>query len=98
MDTREKGKLQTRAFREGNLLNVYAINVCPKEEISGAVSYENYEFGVDEGMIDGEVTYTQWRDDTPVEGENAVATKVNDKKFSVNLPARSITHFRFQLK
>ena len=49
-------------------------------------------------MIDGEVTYTQWRDDTPVEGENAVAVKVNDRKFSVNLPVRSITHFQFQLK
>ena len=68
-----KGKLQTRAFREGNLLNVYAINMCPKEEVADAVGYENYEFGLDKGMIDGEVTYTQWRDDTPVEGENAVA-------------------------
>ena len=93
-----KGKLQTRAFREGNLLNVYAINMCPKEEVADAVGYENYEFGLDKGMIDGEVTYTQWRDDTPVEGENAVAVKVNDRKFSVNLPVRSITHFQFQLK
>lgn len=93
-----KGKLQTRAFREGNLLNVYAINMCPKEEVADAVGYENYEFGLDKGMIDGEVTYTQWRDDTPVEGENAVAFKVNDRKFSVNLPVRSITHFQFQLK
>ena len=72
--------------------------MCPKEEVADAVGYENYEFGLDKGMIDGEVTYTQWRDDTPVEGENAVAVKVNDRKFSVNLPVRSITHFQFQLK
>lgn len=98
VDTFQKGKLQTRAFRKGNLLHVYAINMCSKEELLEAVTYENYEFGLDEGIIEGDVAYTQWRDDTPVEGEDAIATKLNDKKFAVTLPARSITCFRFQLK
>ncbi|WP_291592296.1 DUF4971 domain-containing protein [Bacteroides sp.] len=98
VDIFQKGKLQTRAFREGNQLNVYAINMCPENDLSEAVNYENYEFGLDEGTIDGEVTYTQWRDNTPVEGEDAVANKVSDKTFSVNLPRRSITHIQFQLK
>ena len=97
-DTFKKGRLQTRAFRKGDLLNVFAINTCPKDEISGAVSYENYEFILDEDNITGDVICTQWRDGTPIEGEKSVAVKIGDKKFSVDLPVRSITYLQFEIQ
>lgn len=94
----EKYKLQTRAFRKGDEMIVYAINMCPKEQVATATTFEGYEFGLNEGTIIDEVTYTQWTDDTPVEGTEGIAAKVNEKKFAVNLPPRSITYFRFAIK
>lgn len=96
--TLEKYKLQTRAFRKGDEMIVYAINMSSKEQATTAIPYDGYEFGLNEGTITDEVTYTRWTDDTPVEGTEGIAAKVNEKKFAVNLPSRSITCFRFTIK
>ena len=49
-------------------------------------------------MIDGEVEYMQWTDDTPVEGVQGNAQKIDDSNFSLTLPVRSITYFQFTIK
>lgn len=97
-DTKEKYKLQTRAFRKGNTISVYVINMCNKDDIATAKAYQDYVFGLKTGMIDGEVEYMQWTDDTPVEGVQGNAQKIDDSNFSLTLPVRSITYFQFYLQ
>ena len=97
-DTREKYKLQTRAFRKGNIISVYVINMCSQDNIATATVYQDYVFGLKTGMIDGEVEYMQWTDNTPVEGERGNAQKIDDSNFSLTLPVRSITYFQFTIK
>lgn len=97
-DTKEKYKLQTRAFRKGNTISVYVINMCNKDDIATAKAYQDYVFGLKTGMIDGEVEYMQWTDDTPVEGVQGNAQKIDDSNFSLTLPVRSITYFQFNLQ
>lgn len=97
-DTKEKYKLQTRAFRKGNVISVYVINMCSKDDMVAAKAYQDYVFGLERGMIDGEVDYIQWTDDTPVEGMEGKASIVNERNFSLTLPIRSITYFQINLK
>lgn len=97
-DTKEKYKLQTRAFRKGNVISVYVINMCSKDDMVAAKAYQDYVFGLERGMIDGEVDYIQWTDDTPVEGMEGKASIVDERNFSLTLPIRSITYFQINLK
>lgn len=97
-DTREKYKLQTRAFRKGNAISVYVINMCSKDNMAAAKAYKDYVFGLKTGMIDGEVEYMQWTDDTSIEGEKGKAQIIDEQNFSLTLPVRSITYFQFDMK
>ena len=91
-------RLHTRAFiRNGNEVNVYFINVRYMEDISEGVSYDDYLVKLD-AAIDGEVSYKQWTDSTPVSGVTGKATKINNDMFSVDLPLRSITKVTFKIK
>jgi len=91
------GKLQTRAFRKGDVLHVYIINMCSEDDLDEAVSYDDFKIGLDEECIDGEVSFVQWTDDSAVEGTAATATKLTDQMVMLNLPKRSITHLEFKL-
>jgi len=91
------GKLQTRAFRKGDILHVYLINMCLEADLDDAVSYDDYKIGLDSESIDGEVSFVQWTDDSVVEGTASIATKLTDKMVMLNLPKRSITHLQFRL-
>lgn len=91
-------RLHTRAFiKNGNEVNVYFINVRYNEDISEGVSYDDYLVKLD-AAIDGEVSYKQWTDNTPVSGVTGKATKINNDMFSVDLPLRSITKVTFKIK
>lgn len=92
------GKLQTRAFIKDNIINLYMLNVVPKNQISKAVEYKAYKIKIDESVIDGNVEYTLWTDDTSVSGENKMAEKLNDNIFSLDIPKRSILHVRLKIK
>lgn len=92
------GKLQTRAFIADNIINLYILNVVAKAKVSDAVEYEGYKVQVDESVIDGDVTYTFWTDETSVSGEKLIAEKLNDNIFSLNIPKRSIIHVKLKIK
>ena len=72
--------------------------ICAIDDIATAKAYQDYVFGLKTGMIDGEVEYMQWTDDTPVEGVQGNAQKIDDSNFSLTLPVRSITYFQFYLQ
>lgn len=55
--------------------------MCNKDDIATAKAYQDYVFGLKTGMIDGEVEYMQWTDDTPVEGAQGNAQKIDDSNF-----------------
>jgi len=81
------GRLQTRAFRLGNQITVYAINLSPINV------YTDYGFNLDTGAIGGTVSYRQWTDISPVEGVAGTAALAGPGGFRLTLPARSLTKF-----
>ncbi len=90
--TRTYGKLQTRAFREGNIITVYAINNHASN------SYSNYGFGLSVGTIAGNVTATQWtKTSGSIAGAVTTITPESANKYRMTLPAGSITVFSFNV-
>ncbi len=86
------GRLQTRAFREDNTITVYAINNHASN------IYENYGFGLHEGVIASDVNYTQWIKGEAIIGSTGKATiESNLRKFRLTIPAFSITVFSFEI-
>ena len=85
------GKLQTRAFRKGDLITVYAINM------SSSLEYSNYGFQLSSGKINGFVTYKQWTDGSADSGNAGTANLSSENRFELTLPSRSITSFTFEL-
>lgn len=90
-DISSLGKLQTRAFRKGDLITVYAVN------LNTTVSYLKYGFQLFSGYIKGSVNFKQWTDGSAITGITGIATKSSEAKFECTLPARSITSFTFEL-
>ena len=97
-DIGQLGKLQTRAFREGKIINVYVINMCAADAVATAKAYENYVFGVNDGVIQGDIEYIQWTDASSIEGAKGTVQKMGEKNFSFTLPIRSITYLRFEME
>lgn len=98
--------VHSRAFIRGNEINVYIVNVRYKEEIEKygitetiGASYHDYKFNIEGSEIDGDVSYVQWTDDSPLEGDKG-KTKLSEdmKSFTMDLPLRSITRFTFKIK
>ena len=85
------GKLQTRAFREDSLITVYAVNN------NAGKTYNNYGFQLNEGYISDKVSYKQFTKGSNTATGNGNATRVTNQKFSLTLPAHSITIFSFIL-
>ena len=92
------GRLQTRAFRKGNMLYVFALNLSSTE-------YLNHGFVVNTGSIAGDITCHQWVDLEPaVDNDNPAfgtecsfttgnASTTSSNRFVMTLPARSVTAF-----
>lgn len=86
------GKLQTRAFREGNKITVYAINN------HATTVYTNYGFGLSVGSIVGNVTATQWtKSSGSIAGAVTTIVPESATKYRMTLPAGSITVFSFNV-
>ncbi len=88
-DISVKGRLQTRAFLNGNTITVYALNLSPKD------NYKNYGFNLKTGLITSTVNYTQWKKGSPATGDVGTATLNTPSSFGLTLPARSITTISF---
>jgi len=82
------GELWTRAFRKDDIITVWAINT---NEIK---TYKNFTLSLKQGLIDSEVTYQQWQNDST--SSNTQVLK--NKSFELTLPANSITMFKFKYK
>jgi len=82
-------RLFTRSFIEDSLVHVYAINMTEND-------IENQIFSINYSLIEGEISYVQFTDDSPVTGYQGTAIKSGtDKMFMMDLPSRSVTHLSF---
>ncbi|MDF7824787.1 LamG domain-containing protein [Pontiellaceae bacterium B12227] len=86
-DTTTLGKLQTRAFLQGNQLTVFALNV------NDTVSYPDQVFRVDSGRIIGDVSVLQWTSTNDTAGTAYTVSSTGPQTFEFTLPARSISRF-----
>ncbi len=94
---REEGKLQVRAFRNGDQIDLYVINVATE----GERSFKGYTFELDssEGYrLKGGIECRQWSDNDTPEGDIVRAKADGKSSFSLNIPHRSITHITFRVK
>lgn len=90
--TMTNGKLQTRAFRENNLITVYVVN----NHVSNV--YTNYGFGISEGSIVGNVSATQWtKASGSIDGATSTLSPESASKFRMTIPAQSISIFSFNI-
>ncbi len=86
--------LQSRAFRKGDTIIFYVMNICSKVERN--YSYKDYEFKINGAKIKGAASVCQWRDNTEEgskgrnKGEKSVVTPRNNSIY-LDLPSRSIT-------
>ncbi len=81
------GKLQTRAFLQGDQLTVYAVNLDESR------SYPGMRFRIDRGRIGDSVLARQWTDPGPDEGMESSLEVEFWTSFVFDLPPRSITAF-----
>ena len=96
------GKLMTRAFIEGDLVTIYAINMAKYADRATIRAYQDYSFGINDAIISGDIKYSQW---TGVESNAKSFTVVSNQKitgtdntdnFAIDLPVRSITCIQFK--
>ena len=92
--------LHTRAFlKKGNEINVYIINVRYKVDVDAGKgnSYKDYVLKIENAIIDGEVEYRQWTDESSPSGILGVLTPTSDTTISLDIPLRSITRLTFKI-
>lgn len=92
--------LHTRAFiKNGNEINVYIINVRYKVDMAlgKGKSYEDYLIKIDGSIIDGEVEYRQWTDNSSLSGDTGTLIPTTDSMISLDIPLRSITKLSFKI-
>lgn len=94
----DTGKLQTRAFRNGNTINLFVINMTPIEDKESGTSYKDYEFLLMGYNIDGaEVECMQWSDESATTGDVYTTEVLYNRMFKADIPVRSITRFTFDI-
>lgn len=94
---RREGQLQVRAFRNGDRVDLYIINVSQRMKRS----YRGYVVTLDpdEGYtLDGDILARQWSGEYTPQGEYKSVKVLTDNQFSIDLPHRSITHIQMTLK
>ncbi len=99
-EIREPRLLQSRAFRRGDTIIFYVLNICGK--LDRNTSYTNYEFLVAGATITGPATVQQWRDNTERKdgtnlGELTIVRPQNNAIY-LNLPSRSVTMVTITVK
>lgn len=88
-DTQYGQQVFTRSFIEGSQVTVYVTNTT-------ATDYDRYQFMLNYGTILGDVSYIQFRDDTPVTGEVGSALVNSENTIcALDIPSRSITKLSF---
>lgn len=89
-DTLTDGKLHTRAYRNGNKMVVWILN------INETNSFDDYSFKLNSGEVTSEVAYKQWIDGnaTAVTGTANVQA---DNAFSLNINTQSVTMLTFDI-
>ncbi len=96
-DIRESRLLQTRAFRRGNDIILYILNLCGNDTKNE--NYINYRFTMDGAKLKGLVaTQRQWRDDALREGETRQVRIYDRESIYLNLPSRSITKIELTIE
>lgn len=93
-DISSLGKLQTRAFKEGNTITIFAVN------INNTKSYNDYAFKLEGSSIVSNVNIKQWTDTTSENGSIKFVSPIGHLKniFSLTLPKRSITTLMFTIQ
>lgn len=94
-------RLHTRAFiRNGNEVNVYIINVRYNVDVVAGkgIFYEDYAIKIENGVIDGDVEYKQWTDNSSPSGDSGKFSPASDSIISLDIPLRSITRLTFKIK
>ena len=84
------GKLHTRAFRNGNRLRLWVLNMNPANQ------FNDYAFKLDTGAITGNVSYRQWSPgDNP--GTPGQAALIDNTGFSLTILPMSVTFIKINL-
>ncbi len=83
--------LQTRAYRDGKNVALYAINMCANDEEN--TNYTNYEFKVEGADVFGVVKVTQISDENNLGEEKIIAAQGNS--IFLDLPSRTVTLVEF---
>ncbi len=87
LDNEIPGTLVTRAFLQGDTLNVWMLNVT-------AQARNDFDFRLLNGEIAGPVAYRQWLDDGGTfRQDTGVATVTTPRTFTASVPAQSIALF-----
>ncbi|WP_158971149.1 BACON domain-containing protein [Paraglaciecola sp. L3A3] len=89
IDIFKDGNLHTRAYRKGNKMVVFVLNI-------NGNSHDDYSFKLNTGEISSEVSFEQWADgnETSISG---IATSLADNGFSVDLSSQSMTMLTFDI-
>ncbi len=90
--TVDLSELHTRAFLQGDLLTVYAINFHESK------ARDNLRFKLASGRIVGMVQGRQWSDETPPEGLAGTLKPFAGKSFRAKLPPGTINIFTMKIK
>jgi hypothetical protein len=85
-------QLHTRAFLQGDLVTVYALNLNPDK------TWENLRFKLRSGRITRRVDALQWSEDDSEEGIRLKLIPDGNKGFMVDLAPGTINRFQFQIK
>jgi hypothetical protein len=91
-ETVDLEELHTRAFLQGDLLTIYAINFDSSHE------WDNLRFKLASGRIIGTVEGRQWSDTSPVEGRVGVLRPFAGKTFKADLAPGTINIFTCRIK
>lgn len=96
VDILQDGKLHTRAFKKGNKIVLWALNINP------IASYADYRWSLGTGQLVGDVSMKQFAcDPNSVSGTlvtNALLTSTDGLTFTADLPANTVTMFTLKFK
>ena len=90
VDTMTMGNIQSRAFRRGDEINAFLVNVSPNEWDAYYIQVAGHAFE--------NATVVQWTEDGPVTGTPVSVGIADDNNFWFRLPGRSISKITFNIK
>jgi O-glycosyl hydrolase len=84
------GKVHTRAFRKGNQIVLWVLNLNPENV------FTDYAFRLATGRLAGPVTLRQWSEDAP-EGVTGEAASIDPSAFRISFGANTVTQLKFAI-